>query len=116
MTSKNGSAAGETRSLVIFLTGVLALAASTAGAESVATINGTDIDSSVLAVYVESRTQRPIGELAEQERQTLLSELVDLYVLSTQPATADLKKDPKIAAQMNFKSVPSSHRLSPPSL
>ncbi len=103
MTSKNGSAAGGTRSLVIFLTGALALAASTAGAESVATINGTDIDSSVLVVYVESRTQRPIGELAEQERQALMSELVDLYVLSTQPGNAELKNDPRLAAQIELQ-------------
>ena len=103
MDSKNGSAAVGTRSLVIILTGALALAASSAGAEPVATINGTDIDSFVLAVYAESRTQRPISELAEQNRQTLISELVDLYILSTQPGTADLKKEPRIAAQIELQ-------------
>ncbi len=88
---------------MISLTGAFALAASSARAESVATINGTSIDSFVLAVYAESRTQRPIGELAEQERKGLMLELVDLYVLSTQPGTADLKKDPIVAAQIELQ-------------
>ena len=103
MYSKNGSAAAGIRSLVIIITGVVALVASSARAEPVATINGTNIDSSVLEVYVESRTQRPVGDLAEQDRQTLMSELVDLYILSTQPGSADLKKDPRIAAQIELQ-------------
>ncbi len=103
MYSKNGSAPVGTRSLVIAITGVVALAASSAGAEPVATINGTSIDSAVLEVYAESRTQRPIGDIGEQDRQTLISELVDLYILSTQPDSADLKKDPRIAAQIELQ-------------
>ena len=55
MYSNNGSAAAGTRSLMIIISGAIALAASTVGAEQVATINGTTVDSSVLAVYSESR-------------------------------------------------------------
>ncbi len=103
MYSENGSTVGGTRSLVIFLTGALALAVSSAGAETAATINGRNIDSTVLAVFAESRTQRPIGELAEQDRKALMLELVDLYVLLTQPGNAELKNDPRVAAQIELQ-------------
>ncbi len=107
MNSNNGSAAVGIRSLVIIITGAVAVAvaleASSAGAEPVATINGTSIDSSVLNLYVESRTQRQIGDVTEQDRQNLMSELVDIYILSTQPGTADLRKDPRIAAQIELQ-------------
>ena len=103
MYLQNGFAARGTRSLAIVLTGALVLAVSPARAESVATINGTDIDSFVLAVYAESRAQRPIGDLTEQNRLTLMSQLIDLYVLSTQPGAADLKKDPRVAAQIELQ-------------
>ena len=103
MYSKTGSATVGTRSVMILLSGTLALAASSGRAETVATINGTSIDSSILAIYAESRTQRPIADLAEEERQTLITELTDLYILSTQPGTEDLKKDPRIAAQLELQ-------------
>ncbi len=103
MTSKNGSAGAGIRSFLIIITSAVALATSPAGAETIATINGTNIDSSVLAVYAESRMQKPISELAEQDQQILTSELVDLYILSTQPGAADLIKDPRIAAQIELQ-------------
>ena len=103
MYFKNGSAVVGTRSLSLIISGVLALAATTAAAETVATVNGIEIDSSVLAVYAESRTQRPMGQLPEEDRQTLISELVDLYVLSTQPGTDKLREDQRIAAQIELQ-------------
>jgi len=99
----NGSAAVGTRSLVIAFSGALALATATISAEPVTTINGTSIDSSVLEVYAESRTQRPMSQLSEQNRETLTAELVDLYLLSTQPGVKDLQKDPKVAAQIELQ-------------
>ena len=104
MYFKNGSAVVGTRSLSLIITGALVLAAATTSAETVATINGTEIDSSVLEVYAESRTQRPLSQLPEQDRQTLISELVDLYVLSSQPGTDKLKEDQRIAAQIELQS------------
>jgi peptidyl-prolyl cis-trans isomerase C len=98
----NGAAAVGPRSLAIIIMGVLGLAGS-AIAEPVATINGADIDSSVLEVYTESRTQRPIGELTQQDREALVSELIDLYILSSQPGSEDLKKEPRVAAQIELQ-------------
>ena len=103
MYSKSGFVTFGNRSVVITFAGAFALAASSAGAEAVATINGANIDSSVLAVYVESRTQKPIGDLTEQDRLVLMSQLVDLYVLSTQPGHEDLTKDPRVAAQIELQ-------------
>ena len=103
MYSKYGSAAVGTRSLMTIFSGALSLAASSVAAEAVATINGTTIDSSVLAVYAESRTQRPIADIAEQDRQKLITELTDLYILSSQPGTEDLKNDPRVAAQLELQ-------------
>jgi peptidyl-prolyl cis-trans isomerase C len=85
------------------LSGALAFAAPLVAAGPVATVNGTNIDSSVFAFYAESRTQKPIGDLAEADRQTLLSELEDLYILSTQPGAVELRKDPRVAAQIELQ-------------
>ena len=51
MYFRNGSDAVGTRSLSIAITGALVLAATIATAETVATINGMEIDSTVLEVY-----------------------------------------------------------------
>ena len=103
MYSNNGSAAAGTRSLMIIISGAIALAASTVGAETVATINGTTVDSSVLAIYAESRAQKPLSEIPEEDQITLTGELVDLYILSTQPGSANLREDPRIAAQIELQ-------------
>ena len=103
MYSKNGSATVGARRFAITITMTVALTAASAGAETIATINGANIDSSVLEVYVQNRTQRPLSEIAEQEREALVSELTDLYILSSQPGSADLKKDPRIAARLELQ-------------
>lgn len=102
MYLKNGSAAVGTRLLAIIFMGAIPLAGA-AAAEPVATINGADIDSSVLEVYTESRTQRPMSELTAEDREALVSELMDLYILSTQPGYDELKKDPRVAAQIELQ-------------
>ena len=89
MYSKNGSATVGARRFAITITMTVALTATSAGAETIATINGANIDSSVLEVYVQSRTQRPLREVSAQEREGLVSELKDLFILSTQPSSAE---------------------------
>lgn len=100
MYSMKGSVTVGTRLLALTIAGAVAFTATALKAETVATINGTKIDSSVLEIYAESRTQKQLSDLAEQDKQTLISELTDLYVLSTQPGSAKLMKDPKVAAQL----------------
>lgn len=97
----NGSATVGTRLVAFFIYSVLA--ATAIRAETLKSVNGASIDSSVLEIYAESRTQKPLAELATADRQTLMAELTDLYLLSTQPGSADLKKDPRVAAQLELQ-------------
>lgn len=103
MYLKNGSATVGTQILAITMTIIVGLTAAASRAETVATINGASIDSAVLEVYVQNRTQKPLSELSEQEREALVSELMDLYILSSQPGAADLVKAPRVAAQLELQ-------------
>lgn len=80
-----------------------ALLAGQAGAETVATVNGAAIDSAVLNQYLESRLQKTAGEATPEERQSVLAELTDIYLLSTQPRAKALEDDPEIKAQMEIQ-------------
>lgn len=82
---------------------VLASAAATAGAETVSTVNGTAIDSSVLDFYIESRTQRPAAQVVGDERATLLDELRDIYLLATQDAADSVRADSRVQAQIELQ-------------
>ncbi len=71
--------------------------------DTVVTVNGEPIDSSVLDVYMENRIDKPLAQVTEEERQVLLSELTDIYLLSTQESAEALEKDPRIAAQIELQ-------------
>ena len=71
-------------------------------ADTVATVNGIDIDSPTLNLYLESRTQRPAAEANEAQRASILQELKDIYLLTTQPKAKELEKDPGVAAQIEL--------------
>lgn len=91
--------------LTALLSGVLLIAAARiASAETVRTVNGADIDSSVLDLYVQSRTQRlTAGEITTEQRDALLAELSDIYLLSTQEIATELLNDPQVAAQLELQ-------------
>ncbi len=90
--------------LLALLTGLFSiLAGSTSWAETVSTVNGAAIDSAVLDLYVQSRTQRPAAQITPQERNVLLDELKDLYLLSTQDAAESLRDDPRLQAQIELQ-------------
>lgn len=75
----------------------------TVWAETVATVNGTAIDSTVLDVYIQNRVEKPLEQVTTEERQTLLSELTDIYLLSTQESAKALEDDPQVAAQIELQ-------------
>ena len=82
---------------------VLAIAAlvtgySSANAETVATVNGADIDSELVDLYLESRTQKPAAQATQAERDSVLQELTDIYLLTTQPIATQLASSPRIQA------------------
>lgn len=82
----------------------LALTASiNAVAETELTINGVDIDSSVIDLYLESRTQRPATQASPDERAGIITELTDLYLLATQPRAVELAKEADVKAQLDLQ-------------
>ena len=74
-----------------------------AGAETVTTVNGIDIDSSLVDFYLQSRWQAPAAQLSAEQRSTGLQELVDIYLLTTQPVASELGKDSLIMAQIEMQ-------------
>ena len=75
-----------------------------ATAESVATVNGVDIDSATFDFYLQNRVKTPLAQVTAEEREVVLQELLDIYILATQPRATDLAKDPKFSAQVELQS------------
>lgn len=76
---------------------------STSGAETVVTVNGIDIDSTVFDAYLESRFQKPAAQATEEDRATVERELSDIYLLTTTPKAEEFADDPKIKAQLELQ-------------
>lgn len=82
----------------------LALAiTSTPQAETIKTVNGADIDSTVFDVYVQSRFNKPAASISESERTMALQEITDIYLLTTQPRAKELASDPSTVAQLELQ-------------
>jgi len=77
---------------------------SIAMAETVATINGIDIDSVLLDMYLESRIQKPAEQATPAELDAARQELTDIYLLTTQPNAKDVGDDPLVKAQIELQS------------
>ena len=74
-----------------------------ATAESIAVVNGIEIDSTTFDFYLESRAQKPLAEITEAERSIVLQELKDIYLLTTQPIAKTLAEDPRLKAQIELQ-------------
>lgn len=96
---------GSNRTLVALAAtfSVVLAALAPAQAETVATVNGVDIDSSLVDFYLESRTQRPAAQASAEERDAVLRELTDIYLLTTQPIASELAKSERIKAQIELQ-------------
>jgi len=77
---------------------------SIAAAETVATVNGIAIDSTLLNMYLESRIQKPAVQASPEERSAVTQELTDIYLLTTQPNAKELEDDPAVKAQIELQS------------
>jgi peptidyl-prolyl cis-trans isomerase C len=82
---------------------VCLMAGAASDAETVKTVNGAAIDSTVLDAYIENRVDKPIEQVTSEERQALTNELTDIYLLSTQDSAEKLEQDPKVAAQIELQ-------------
>lgn len=83
--------------------GALLLLGAPAQAEPVKTVNGEEIDSTVLDVYMQSRLNKPVADASSEEREALMDELTDIYLLSTQDVARALEDDPEVAAQIELQ-------------
>lgn len=104
MIFNHGSRVSGPRHLAANLA-IVAICSTAAHAETVATVNGVDIDSSVADLYVLSRTNRPAAQSTPQEREVLMAELKDIYILSTQDSAADVMNDDAVKAQLELQRV-----------
>ncbi|MCP4302988.1 MAG: peptidylprolyl isomerase [Gammaproteobacteria bacterium] len=68
-----------------------------------ATVNGTEVSSDVFNMYLESRLQKPAAETTPQQRTTILEELKDIYLLTTQPRAEILSQNPRTEAQIELQ-------------
>ena len=89
----------------ILVAGVLVVVAnvSIASAETVMTVNGQDIDSAVIDLYLTSRTQKPANQVAGAEREQLITEISDIYLLTSQDGVEELMQAPAVKAQMELQ-------------
>jgi peptidyl-prolyl cis-trans isomerase C len=72
-------------------------------AETIASVNGKTIDSVVADLYIQSRTNRPANQASAQERELLMGELKDIYILSTQDIAKEVVDDPSVKAQLELQ-------------
>ncbi len=77
---------------------------SIATAETIATVNGVEIDSTLLNMYLESRIQKPAEQATPAERDAVTQELTDIFLLTTQPNAEEIGNDPMVKAQIELQS------------
>jgi peptidyl-prolyl cis-trans isomerase C len=103
MDFMNGSRVRGTKlaSIGIFAAG--ALASGLISAETIFTVNGVDVDSSVVDFYFESRLAQQGGQATPEQREALMTELRDIYILSTQESAKAIEAEPQVAAQIELQ-------------
>ncbi|MEX2495540.1 MAG: peptidylprolyl isomerase [Woeseia sp.] len=103
MNIEHALAYAGTRSIAAVIGALCLVIGMQSSAETLATVNGEAIDSAVLDVYIQNRIEKPLEQVTTDERQALMSELKDIYLLSTQDTADDLATDPAIAAQIELQ-------------
>lgn len=87
---------------VIIAAGASVLAGA-ALAQSAATVNGEEISTDVVDLFLESTTQKPATDATPAERTAVLDQLTDIYLLTTQPRAKELAEDPRTKAQIELQ-------------
>lgn len=95
-TTRSGTAG------LLFVVAALSVAA-TADAAPEMTVNDIEIDSNVVDVYIESRTQKPAAQSSAEERERWKQELRDIYLLTSQARVDELLNDPRVQAQVELQ-------------
>jgi peptidyl-prolyl cis-trans isomerase C len=103
MYYKTGSSRAGTQLAALVSAVLVAVAATNINAETIKTVNGEAIDSSVLDFYLTSRTQKPVDQVTAEERTILVEELTDIYLLSNNESATEVEKDPQVQAQIELQ-------------
>jgi peptidyl-prolyl cis-trans isomerase C len=103
MDFKNGSRLLGARFATISLAAAGCLIAGTTSAETIFTVNGANVDSAVVDLYFNSRLQNQGGQATPEQREVLMSELRDIYILATHESAEALALDERIAAQIDLQ-------------
>ena len=103
MIFNKGSGIFGTKPAVGVFAAVALLLSGSLWAETVATVNGAEISSDVFDIYIESRIQKPASAATADERATILDEIKDLYLLTTQPRAKELGQDARTKAQIELQ-------------
>ena len=103
MDSNNGSRIRGTRAAVCSLLAAGLMASQVTSAETIFTVNGVDVDSAVVDLYFNSRLGNQGGQATPEQREILMSELRDIYILATQDSAEALAQQDRIAAQLDLQ-------------
>jgi peptidyl-prolyl cis-trans isomerase C len=99
----NVSRCVATRLTATGLIAAASFAGSLAFAETIFTVNGTDVDNAVVDIYFANRLGQPGAQPTPEQRTALMAELRDIYLLSTQDIALELAKEPQLAAQIQLQ-------------
>lgn len=103
MNLKNGSRDCGTRLAMCSLIAAGMIGMSNASADTIFSVNGADVDSAVVDLYFQSRLGNQGGQATPEQREILMTELRDIYVLATQDNAESFVDDPRIAAQLDLQ-------------
>jgi len=103
MNLTNGSRFEGARMASIGLLAAGSFFVGSASAETIFTVNGADVDSAVVDLYFQSRLAQQGGQATPEQREALMGELRDIYILATQKEAEAMAKDQQIAAQLDLQ-------------
>ena len=103
MNFKNVSRTRGTRRAICGLLLTTVIYSQTGQADTIFSVNGVDVDSAVVDLYFDSRLGGQNNQATPEQREILMTELRDIYVLATQDNAEFLAKENRIAAQLNLQ-------------
>ena len=105
MSSNSGSRALGARLAAISLSIAGLALAQTAASQTLFTINGANVDAAVVDVYFDSALRQQGGQATPEQREALMSQLRDIYLLGTQDKATKLAEAPEVAAQLELQRI-----------
>lgn len=103
MVFLKGSRLNGARTVSVSLLAAGSLWAVASYAQALFSVNGTDVSNEVVDAYFNNRMGQQINQITPEQRQSLMAELRDIYILATQSNAEELATDPAIAAQLSLQ-------------